>query len=488
MPQEMTLRSVISAVALLMLALVAGCDGSASTPEATVAPEEPEATNTMPASEEVVTAEPTEPPAASPTATAETAVEEPTATLAPIQATQQALADMVQVPTRENTRQAIAPDDYVALTDQACRIVQENYVRDDFNGVDWQAKCEEYRARAAQIDDQDAFWDMMDSFIAELNDQHSRFVRPDSFAAEFRLPTEGAGRPWPGMRIWPGQEDERLLLWDVCERGPASSAGLQRGDAVLAINGQSVEAGWERDDINRLLYGDDAQSVQLTVLQGPDAQPREVEIAYGGASGCDGWQYGFLSEEPSIGYIRAPSFGGDSDSNIMTLLDRLEEEEPLQGLVVDVRHNPGGNSDKDIAIFTEGTFGSLGPLREDATQSIWRIRGPVKWNETTPMAVLTDGASHSASEYFAIAMKLSGRATLVGMPTAGNTEGISSFNLADGSIIRLAVMTLQLPDGTTLEGSGVQPDVRVPLGDWGLRQQPDVQLQAALDEVRAQIQ
>jgi C-terminal processing protease CtpA/Prc len=85
-------------------------------------------------------------------------------------------------------------------------------------------------------------------------------------------------------------------------------------------------------------------------------------------------------------------------------------------------------------------------------------------------------------------MKLSGRATLVGMPTAGNTEGITGFNLADGSIVRLAVMTLQLPDGSTLEGVGVQPDVRVPLGDWGLRQTPDVQLQAARDAVLEQIQ
>jgi len=67
------------------------------------------------------------------------------------------------------------------------------------------------------------------------------------------------------------------------------------------------------------------------------------------------------------------------------------------------------------------------------------------------------------------------------MATAGNTEGINSFNLADGSLIRLAWTTLQLPDGSTLEGTGVQPDVPVPLGAWGLRQRPDVQLQAAYD-------
>ena len=85
-------------------------------------------------------------------------------------------------------------------------------------------------------------------------------------------------------------------------------------------------------------------------------------------------------------------------------------------------------------------------------------------------------------------MQQSGRATLVGMPTAGNTEGITGFSLADGSLIRLAVMTLVLPDGSTLEEVGVIPDIEVPLGDWGLRQVPDIQLQTAIDVLLEQIE
>ena len=111
----------------------------------------------------------------------------------------------------------------------------------------------------------------------------------------------------------------------------------------------------------------------------------------------------------------------------------------------------------------------------------------MRWNETTPVALLIDGSSHSAAEYFATAMQQSGRAVLVGMPTAGNTEGITGFSLPDGSLIRLAVMTLQLPDGSTLEDTGVIPDIRVPLGMWGLREMPDVQLREAFEAVLEQI-
>ena len=472
---------MLLAAALLLLA---ACNGQATTPEATavseivvtdtVAAVLPAATTTPGA-----TASPTEPAATALPAVTDTSVA--TATLSPVRATQQALANAVQVPTRSETS-VIAADDYVALTNQACAIVEENYVRSNFNGVDWQATCEAYRERAQAVDDQETFWDLMEQFIAELHDEHSRFVRPDSFAAEFNLPSQGEGIPWPGLSINPAREDERLLLWDVCGIGPAARAGLRRGDVVRAIDGETFtpgERGFDRNEILQALYGGGKDEVTLTVLQGPGAEPRDVHLEYGGASGCDGWTYGVLSEEPYVGYIRVPDFGGNADTTIMTMIERLEEERPLEGLVVDVRHNPGGNADESVSIFTMGDFGQIGKLREGATQRVYRIRGPVRWNEETPVAVLIDGASHSAAEYFATAMQQSGRATLVGMPTAGNTEGITGFNLADGSLIRLAVQTLQLPDGSLLEDVGVLPDVRVPLGEWGLRQTPDVQLEAA---------
>ncbi|MFQ5422079.1 MAG: S41 family peptidase [Anaerolineae bacterium] len=402
--------------------------------------------------------------------------------------TRKALMAQITVPTREDT-ETIAADDYPALTEQACGIVRDNYVRDNYNGVDWEATCQRYLEMAANVQTQDEFWALMADFIHELGDNHSRFVRPDRFAAEFDLPSEGSGRPWPGLSFWPAREDEYLLIWDVCQVGPAADAGLHRGDVVTAINGHTFERGEDgtnyREVVTALYEKDD--SATLTVIQGEGQEPKEITVPFGGAGGCDGWAAGLISEIPRIGYIRIPDFGGDSDTNILTAINDMETDAPLDGLILDIRHNPGGNSDRDAAIFTQGEFGLVGSLRSDATQTIYRIRGPVKWNETTPLAVLTDGNSHSAADYFAAVMRWSGRATLVGMPSAGNTEGISGFNLADGSLIRLAVSTLQLPDGNTFEGVGILPDIEVPLGQFGLRQTPDVQLQAAIDALLAQI-
>ena len=474
-------RSTIIIIMLVSLLLLAACTSETQTVIVTVpVVTEVEVTATMEIASTnlpTATAQPVEPTAnAEPTAVS-------TKTPSPVQLTQQAV--LALMPTRAPVTPAavIAPDDYPAIINQACGIVRDNYVRDNYNGVDWEAKCAEYAVLAESVDSQEAYWDLMSAFISELDDNHSRYVPPSNFAAEFDLPSEGTGRPWAGWSLWPAKEDEQLKIWYVCEFGAASDAGLQRGDVILAINGEPVERGeegFELDRINKLLYTNE-DGATITVQHGPDSQPEDVSLNFGGAGGCDGWQLGLLSETPHIGYIRVPDFGGDSDTNLLTAINRLEEDGPLDGLVVDIRHNPGGNADSDIAIFTEGEFGKTGSLRSDSTLTIYRIRGPVKWNETTPLAVLIDGNSHSAADYFAAAMKVSGRATLVGMPSAGNTEGINSFNLADGTVIRLAWTTLVLPDGNTFEGIGIAPDIQVPLGEFGLRELPDVQLQAAYD-------
>ncbi|MBN2556865.1 MAG: hypothetical protein JXA97_13075 [Anaerolineales bacterium] len=378
----------------------------------------------------------------------------------------------------------IDPEDYEAMVGYAWSIVNDNYVRDNFNGADWEAIRATYLELAQGITSQEGLWDLLDEMVAELQDHHSRFVRPEDFALEFDAldPTEAlADYLWTGLDIWPAREDEHIFVWDICQYGPAAEAGLEPGDWILAVNGEPLDIvdGEYDSTLTRAAQIATEGSVELLVQEGPGVEPRTINLTYGGVGGCPGWQFAVLSLDPYIGYIRVPDFGGDTATIVLDALEEFETDETLDGLVVDVRHNPGGNSDSTIKIFASGEFGLVGPLREDGTQTIYRIRGPVAWNETTPMVVLTDGSSHSAAEYFATAMQQSGRAVLMGMPTAGNTEGITGFSLPDGSLIRLAVMTLELPDGTTLEGVGVVPDIEVPLGDWG-RRGGDVQIQAAL--------
>lgn len=381
------------------------------------------------------------------------------------------------------------PDDYVGIIKQAWNIINVEYVRDNFNGVDWDAIYDEYVVLAEDVTSPEELWDLLGNMVRELQDDHSRHVPPENMTAEFGVETSDSpeARPGTGIQIWPGpsREDEYLFVWDVCAISTAASAGIVRGDIILAIDGQEVVKEGEdfsREDRIAALFGTGGSSVTLTIWQGPDQDPVDLDVPLGGAGDCPYRWHELVNEDPRIGYIRVPDFDGDSAFAIMESIKDMEADAPLEGLIVDVRHNPGGNSDESVAIFTEGVIGTVGKLREGEQRTIYRIRGPVEWNETTPVVVLTDGSSHSAADYFPAAMKELGRATIVGMNSAGNTEGITGWSLADGTLIRLAVSTLALNDGTILEGVGVTPDIIVPLGTWGLKAEPyDLQIQAGID-------
>lgn len=381
----------------------------------------------------------------------------------------------------------LQPDDYVGIFQQAWAIVDANYYRDDFNGADWDAIYDEYLPRAEQVTSSEELHQLLTELVGELNDGHSRFVPPDRMEAEFGVGQSGVALPWTGIEIWPAREDEYITAWYVCQYGPAAEAGLVRGDVILAVDGEALnpgEEGFTREQAYAVMFGTGGSTVTLTVQSGPNESPRDVKLTLSGAGGCDDWRYAIVNEAPRIGYIRIPDFGGDAAANIFEAIQKMEKETPLDGLILDVRHNPGGNNDASTAIFTKGVVGTVGTLRADKQRTVYRIRqtGNMIWNETTPVVVLTDGSSNSAADYFPAAMKELGRATIIGMNSAGNTDGITGFGLADGTIIRLAVTYLLLNDGSSIEGVGVTPDIEVPLGMFGLRQQPyDVQLQAAID-------
>ena len=461
---------LIGSVFLLLAFVLSACSPAAET----VAPVVPTDTAQPP------TATPTpEPPTATPTKKV------PSGPLATAQALQN------QVTLSAPTAQVIDPHDYVGIFEQAWRIVKDNYVRDNYNGTDWDAVHDEYLPRAEAVQTDEELDELLADLIHELHDDHSRYVPKNRFGNEFGVGESSGGSLWAGVEIWPvPREYDYMLVWESC--GGAAAAGLERGDVILAVDGeplQPTEDGFSRDDILAVYFGRDMNSatVTFTVQSGPDEDPRDVTVRKGGGV-CDEWAHYLVSESPRIGYIRVLDFEGDADTRIMDALRDMEAEAPLDGLIVDVRHNPGGNSDKSMQIFAEGIIGTEGTLRADGTRTIYRIRGPVKWNTTTPMVVLTDGGSHSAAEYFAVGLQVLERATILGENTAGNTEGINSFNLANGAVIRLAISSILLPDGSSIEGVGVTPDIRVPVGEWGLRQRPyDVQLQAAIDFLKDEI-
>ena len=124
----------------------------------------------------------------------------------------------------------IASDDYVGIFKQAWAIVEANYVRDNFNGVDWDAVYDEYLPKAEQVQSTDELHVLLADLIRELGDDHSRFVPPSRMQAVFGVETSDstAPRPWSGINMWPpsGHPEPYLHAWYVCNIGPAAFAGI----------------------------------------------------------------------------------------------------------------------------------------------------------------------------------------------------------------------------------------------------------------------
>jgi C-terminal peptidase prc len=404
----------------------------------------------------------------------------------PIKLTQAALINSAQ--GNSTVQSTPTPEGYdalepTALVAQACQVVRDNVVRVRFDEPRWDQVCADYALRAESVETDAEIDALLADLIHELNDDHSRYVSKQRFEAEFGVSVVDAAEDagiGAGISVSPVKEDEYLFVWSTCEESSAAKAGIERGDVILEINGEPVtrgDDGFDRTEIYEKLSAKD-DSVELLIQSNPDEEPRTVTLEFAPYQNCGIYPVALVSTEPYVGYIYHGSFSSGSEVFLRQLIDLLEEERPLDGLILDIRHNGGGNSDREIAMFTSGEFGTtlMGNSRIN-----WRIRGPVTWSETTPLIILTDGGSASASDYFATALQQAERATFVGMPTAGNTEGISSFNLANETVIRLAVQALELPDGSSLEGVGVIPDIQVPLGQWGLAQTPDIQLDAAIE-------
>jgi C-terminal processing protease CtpA/Prc len=189
-----------------------------------------------------------------------------------------------------------------------------------------------------------------------------------------------------------------------------------------------------------------------------------------------------------VGLLRLDTFNAENlVQRVRTRLEQLATETPLDGLIIDVRANSGGRVDmllNILALFNNGgLIGSQSGQNFSADLAI-PTGAELPQLVGVPIVVITGPETVSAAEMFAAGMQVTGRARIVGMPSAGNTENLRGRDLFDGSRLWLAELTYQLPDGRLIEGSGVQPDRVVDADWWEFDPVDDPQIQVALEEVR----
>jgi carboxyl-terminal processing protease len=375
------------------------------------------------------------------------------------------------------------------LIEAIAQAVEADFLYGDADGFDWEAIRAEFEERAMAADDSEAFYGAITEMILALGDDHS-FFRPPWMVNDLGLLAYGF-LTYEGVGLVGEYTDDGLLVGYVFAGSPAEAAGLRLRDRITAIDGRPYSAGvlarplHPRQAMFALdgrpfdaledplgLSGPVGTEVTVTV-RSPGEPPRDLEIERGVVFARVAPESRRLAAAPEVGYLRIPSFlaAHDMERQVELALQHLLDDgtEPLEGLILDLRHNTGGPlSGAAGSLFGQFLRGEVATLRDrDGDERRWVVEESMHFEalRDVPVVVLVDRVNNSAGEWVPAILRAHDRALVVGTLTNGNTENTEWHLFADGSNLQLAVEQLVLPGGEIIEGSGVPLDVRIDV-DW----------------------
>lgn len=353
---------------------------------------------------------------------------------------------------------------HLAVFDTAWQAVDSQYVRDDFNGVDWGSLGDEYRGRVSAGLSEAEFAETMQALLANLPDSQATFE-----TRQQRLEEETADRrTYHGIGAFISfrQEPEpHVVILSVIQDSPAEQAGLESHDSIYAIDGEPFAPEDAAVPAERI-RGEADSTVVLTV-QTPGQKPREVTIQREQIQAADVLR-GRYVDELGVAYYRVPVAAESTlAQTIAENLLSLGENQPLNGLVIDLRVARSGTGSWPLAemLILFGN-GAVGEYYTRAGSDLLAIDGQdLAGSQTVPLLILVGPDTEGSPEIFAAALQSSGRARLLGLPTPGAVEGYTEVPLPDGSRLFLATSSFRTTDNLDLANTGLTPDVSVD-GDW----------------------
>jgi carboxyl-terminal processing protease len=314
--------------------------------------------------------------------------------------------------------------------------------------------------------------------MAEL-DPHSALLGPSEYR-DIRISTSGR---YTGVGVEIGVDADQVVVVTPLEGGPAEAAGLQPGDVIFSIDGLGVGSDDLADTILRM-RGVAGSQVVLGVRRPGSDDPFSVvltrrEIEFKSVHG--------RILESGAAYVRLSQFTDGTAADLVEVIEALRQQAggPLPGLVLDLRNNPGGVLDAAMevadAFLDQGLILSADGRAEEARFLVEASPGDLL--SGAPLSVLVNRGSASGAEIVAGALQDNGRAVIVGETTFGKGSVQSIVPLSDGRAIKLTTSRYFTPSGRSIQGTGIQPDVRIaaPADGFG-----DPQLDVALDALRPQ--
>ncbi len=283
--------------------------------------------------------------------------------------------------------------------------------------------------------------------------------------------------------------DGFVMITDIIENSPAEDIGLMVGDLFMEVDGEDVSGYGDVNAVAALVRGIEGSTVDLLVYR-PSTQDYIELTATRRVITTESVVYRMLT--PAIGYVHIREFSQNSGQNFIEAMNDLQSQGAVE-IIFDLRNNTGGLANEVIQmldyLLPETEIATLqGRRNGEAFSESWMSDERVGVSGDMHYAVLINEISASASELFAGCLRDYEKASLIGKQTMGKGSGTITVRLEDGSAINLTNFKYYLPNGESIEGEGIAPDINVSLPDDAqglpvnrIPLELDDQLQAAID-------
>lgn len=336
--------------------------------------------------------------------------------------------------------------------------------------------------------DENAMNDIMAAaMVASLNDQWSYYVPAEQYQMYVEQHTNSYVGIGVTIRVL--EENGGFEVQQLEPNGPAKEGGILPGDVIVAVDGKYLtEVG--ANEAQNMISGKEGTDVSITVLRQEQEltfnltrRSIKVEVATG------------KMVTDTIGYIQISNFNERCAQETISIYEELESQ-GAQAMIFDVRFNPGGYVSEMVEVLDYLLPAGVLFRSEDYTGRTDEEISDAACKDI-PMAVLINGDSVSAAEFFAAALTDYQYAVTVGQPTLGKGYFQQGIMMSDGSVVNLSVGRYYTPNGVSLaEVGGLQPDVPIDVDKETMAKiysetitpEEDLQLQAAITELQKQMQ
>lgn len=327
---------------------------------------------------------------------------------------------------------------------------------------------------------------VIEGMVEGLGDRYTVFMEPDEYR---RLRESMSGGNFGGVGIYIELNREnggRLTVARPIPDTPASDAGLQIGDVILAIDDEST-MGFTIDDAQERLRGPLGSPVKLKIRRLNQARPFDVTLKRDKIKVSSVLSRLRTAEGHKLGYIRLQMFGERTDQELEEAMRKLDHQ-GAEGYILDLRNNGGGYIISAVDVVSKFLpTGSVVTSVEErgAGNKIYRTRPSLR--KAKPLVLLVNQNSASASEITAAALSDYERAQLIGVKTFGKGSVQKIFSLPDGSGVKITTAHYHTPKGKDINEVGIEPNQEVEFEGRSYASKTDTQFLSAAKQLLQEI-